>query len=96
MPYEPGISYIDYPTLIMMGKRGEVMLLYPNVSLQVSIEVIPSTPVESRREDVHLHEPTVFLHYSSNKMQTYIAHDLIGSITREPLLQNIEHFHLYV
>ena len=72
------------------------MLLYPIFSLQVSIEGIPFTPVESLREDVQLHEPIVFLYYSSNIMRTCIAHDLIGDIIREPLLQNIDHFHLYI
>ena len=56
MPDEPGISYIDYPTLTVTTKKGDVMVLYPIVSLQVSIEGIPSTPVESLREDVQLHE----------------------------------------
>ena len=95
MPYEPGISYIDDPTLITISKTGEVMLLCPIFSLQVSIEGIPFTPVESLREDAQLHAPSVFLHYSSNRMRTYIAHDLIGDTTREPLLQNIDHFQIY-
>ena len=96
MLYEPGISYIDYPTLIMISKTGEVMLLCPIFSLQVSIEGIPFAPIESCREDVQLHEPIVFLRIKSKMMRTYIAHDLLGDIIREPLLKNIDHFHLYI
>ena len=95
MPYEPSISYIDYPTLITISKTGEVMLLCPIFSLQVSIEGIPVTPAESLREDVQLHEGIVLLRYSSNRMRTYIAHDLIGDIAREPLLQNVDHIQIY-
>ena len=29
MPDEPGISYIDYPTLTVLTQKDDVMLLYP-------------------------------------------------------------------
>ena len=95
MPDEPVISYINYHTLTVKTNICDVMLLSPIAFLHVSVQGVPSTPVESYREDVQIHEPIVFVSYRSKMMRSYIAHDMIGDVAGEPLLQTISHFYIY-